>query len=444
MGLLDDLARHLQKLFEMYGREASSAGRRIDTLCRRLAESGFLPRSMVDEIDKVLGEVAQSLSSSSRHHHLPSAFADVANLPADDNPQAVRDVVATLWFRYNSSASWGVVALESAVTMEPPVPTATLSRFLLEVGERSLGGLDAVFTAWISKVGIVTIMKFMVDSKGIRFKEVVSDLMARGYLRLETIINSLVLAILENDLVHVPAAASDAQLITSNVATILHLVESAFGFGAQKSPAAPGELLRSIAAASHVARLLDGDHLLTFCRLAAALVALQRSKVIDRGVQETCSRILAGIRSLPSLAVAVARDPRGFAQSFLHSSEPGRCFASLRPQFLARLLELLEGGKQTTPTNPLSVEDWEHFISGLTVWRLDIAKVEVSAFLERYDTDETIQDGEKKEALHVLSEHLLDRVCSDKGHTYLGEQIVRCYRPKATEEVRSQARMLWS
>ena len=69
------------------------------------------------------------------------------------------------------------------------------------------------------------------------------------------------------------------------------------------------------------------------------------------------------------------------------------------------------------------------------MWRLAISKVEVQACLERLDLDHSLQDADKAEALHTLSRHFLDRVCSGEGHTYLGEQVVKCYHGPASDEV---------
>lgn len=88
-----------------------------------------------------------------------------------------------------------------------------------------------------------------------------------------------------------------------------------------------------------------------------------------------------------------------------------------------------------TPTNLVSTEDWDLFLSGLTIWRLAISKVEVQACLERLDLDDSLQETEKSGALNDLSRNFLDRVCSGEGHTYLGEQVVQCYHGRASDEV---------
>lgn len=88
-----------------------------------------------------------------------------------------------------------------------------------------------------------------------------------------------------------------------------------------------------------------------------------------------------------------------------------------------------------TPASLLSTEEWDLFLSGLTVWRLSISKVEVKACLERLDLDDSLEEKEKEDALHALSRHFLDRVCSGAGHTYLGEQVVQCYHGRASDEV---------
>lgn len=43
--------------------------------------------------------------------------------------------------------------------------------------------------------------------------------------------------------------------------------------------------------------------------------------------------------------------------------------------------------------------------------------------------------SEMVEALKTLSSHFLDRVGEGEGATWLGEQIVRCYHGKASDEV---------
>lgn len=88
----------------------------------------------------------------------------------------------------------------------------------------------------------------------------------------------------------------------------------------------------------------------------------------------------------------------------------------------------------------MSTEDWDLFLSGLTMWRLAISKVEVQACLERLDLDHSLGDADKAEALHTLSRHFLDRVCSGEGHTFLGEQVVKCYHGPASDEVKRASR----
>ncbi|KAL8280716.1 hypothetical protein RQP46_007039 [Phenoliferia psychrophenolica] len=78
-------------------------------------------------------------------------------------------------------------------------------------------------------------------------------------------------------------------------------------------------------------------------------------------------------------------------------------------------------------------------LSGLTIWRLADSKVEVQSCLERLDLDTSLQDGEKAEAFNSLSRQFLDRVCSGAGHTYLGEQVARCFHGRASDELVSVA-----
>lgn len=59
----------------------------------------------------------------------------------------------------------------------------------------------------------------------------------------------------------------------------------------------------------------------------------------------------------------------------------------------------------------------------------------MQACLERLDLDTALQDEEKAQALNTLSRHFLDRVCQGDGHMYLGEQVVRCYHGRASDEV---------
>lgn len=69
------------------------------------------------------------------------------------------------------------------------------------------------------------------------------------------------------------------------------------------------------------------------------------------------------------------------------------------------------------------------------MWRLAISKVEVEACLERLELDSSLTTEEKDAALHILSNHFLERVCTGEGQTYLGEQVVKCYHGTASDEV---------
>lgn len=88
-----------------------------------------------------------------------------------------------------------------------------------------------------------------------------------------------------------------------------------------------------------------------------------------------------------------------------------------------------------TPANLVSTEDWDIFLSGLTMWRLAVSKVEVEACLERLELDSSLTTEDKDGALHILSNHFLERVCTGEGQTYLGEQVVKCYHGTASDEV---------
>lgn len=87
------------------------------------------------------------------------------------------------------------------------------------------------------------------------------------------------------------------------------------------------------------------------------------------------------------------------------------------------------------PSNLGSTDGWDLFLSGLNVWRLSIAKIEVKACLEGLDLDGKLSIIEKADQLHALSQHFLDRVCLGDGHTYLGEQVVKCFNGRASDEV---------
>lgn len=91
--------------------------------------------------------------------------------------------------------------------------------------------------------------------------------------------------------------------------------------------------------------------------------------------------------------------------------------------------------RTASPASLGSTEELDIFLSGLTIWRLNISKVEVVACLERLELDQSISASERYAALHTLSKHFLERVCSGDGKSYLGEQVVRCYSGPASDEV---------
>lgn len=87
-----------------------------------------------------------------------------------------------------------------------------------------------------------------------------------------------------------------------------------------------------------------------------------------------------------------------------------------------------------SPASLGSTEELDIFLSGLSIWRLNVSKVELVACLERLELDPTISAVERHAALHTLSGHFLERVCGGDGKSYLGEQVVRCYSGTASDE----------
>lgn len=73
---------------------------------------------------------------------------------------------------------------------------------------------------------------------------------------------------------------------------------------------------------------------------------------------------------------------------------------------------------------------------------MNVSKIEIVACLERLELDPTISPPERYHALHTLSRHFLERVCSGDGRSYLGEQVVQCYSGLASDEVRTALRRI--
>ncbi|KDE04123.1 hypothetical protein MVLG_05415 [Microbotryum lychnidis-dioicae p1A1 Lamole] len=439
--------------------------RRLIALLRQFGRAQCLDATNLIKLEQDYQELVLSLSSSRpQQQSLPAGFPELQGLLIDSSPQAIAQLGTTLWYRYHAFENWAVIAIESGVQLLAGVSASTIVRFLREINERLPTGLEAQIGKWIAQMPSYS----MIATFGAHLSSGVAilllELVTGGILSPSALITLVILPVWRTLLnaassptspvshASVQAPSLDANLLQA-LDTITHIFGSlitrfshAFGGPASTEDLSntPAALLQRQRGDSRCASLFTQASLAELGKCVASL-AVQQDFWTTLGQHEraqTTGMLLVHLNSWPAFQTAVVRDPQVFASAVLDTAAVGAAplaTNSHRPKLLAALLLTLKDSSTAIPASLVSTEDWDIFLSGLTTWRLAVSKVEVQACLERLDLDNTISDAEKAEGLTTLSRHFLDRVCSGEGHTYLGEQIVKCYHGHASDQLVSVA-----
>lgn len=392
-------------------------------------------------------------------------ISDLSVLLLDRSPQSLTSITTTLWYRYHSYENWGVVVFDTCVQLLATVPAPTIALLLRGISERLPGGLEVeIGRSFASMAPRAITALFSGPFAGeleTLFVTLVLDGTVSGAVLLDTVIlvawRAALVGATTSDVTD-PATLRAIECVSTLFARVIGAddiipVSSSLVHS-------PAQLLERQRLASRRRSLYTHTTVLSLGRCISMLVLSQEVWTSNSQPEKAhaTSRTLSRFASSMSFQVSVAKDPQGLASAVLDGPfvEGIPAMPAARLKLLAALLLTLKDGSTgsshfpprlqrvltsflaATPASLVSTEDWDLFLSGLTSWRLAFSKVEVQACLERLDLDDSLSDAEKFEALHTLSEHFLDRVCTGMGHTYLGEEIVRCYHGRASDEVSSR------
>ncbi|GAA5899173.1 hypothetical protein JCM8208_003025 [Rhodotorula glutinis] len=444
--------------------------RRLLALLRRLGTAGCLSSTAKDTLEADIRNLASSLTASrAQTQALPSPLTEFQSLLIDSSPAAISQLASTLWFRYHAHPSWSTIALDSVLRMAPQLPPATATcpspaaALLRALHDRLPTGLEPVLARWISTMSAAQLCATFGGPDGPVRAALLNELVVEGTIGAIGMLKGVVLP-LRRVLLSLLTPAAAGQLVGTghalaptdpaaaqalhNTHTILSSVifsapEPAAAGTSPPSTSSPTTLATQQRLAARRASLGTRPALLAVAASLALLVVQQdvASVLGLPDLAESTGALFLRLGTLSELQTLVVRDPAAFKDAMLDSETVGAVpmIELFRPKLLAGLLLLLKDGGAATPASLVSTEDWDLFLSGLTLWRLSTSKVEVESCLERLELDDSISSADKVDALHTLSSHFLERVCSGEGQSYLGEQVVKCYKGSASDELVSVA-----
>jgi len=437
--------------------------RRLVRLIKLLGQADHLDQAAFSQFEADQAKLLSSLSASQSANHVPSAaLAELQALAFDNSHAAISQLAVTVWYRYQSFDNWIPVLLDSVVQLLGHVPAATVVAFLKEIADRLPGELDEQVGKWVAAMRARDAVVTFGGPLGPTLIEFVAGLVTEGLLSSPAAVK-LVLAPIWKGIIGEVTETSSVDLAAGALATMIPsqsnaLVTVAIIFsrllGGDETDEGPDSGLPSPAVSPFDLLARQRAHarqasLLTYASLAdvghcLALLVIQQELLVAAGAAECATQaaaVLTHLSALPPFQMLIARDPQALGTAMLGDGflKEMAVATVYRPRLLAGLLVALKDGTKPAVASLVSSEDWDLFLSGLTMWRLSISKVEVRAALERLELDQTLTEADKAEALHTLSAHFLDRVCSGAGHTFLGEQVVRCYHGRASDELVSVA-----
>ena len=393
----------------------------------------------------------QSLSSG-----VPQAQRLVSNLPelqgllVDHSPASIAQVATTLWYRYHSYENWGIVIFEASIQLLVIIPVPVIANLLRELHERLPAGLDGMLEKWMGSVSESNLVDLAGGGLSGLLVELISTLASEGHITGSILLGSFVVPA-------ITAILNSSSDRTTALRSTLDLVAALLGSTGTEG-ATSTTLFAKHRSSSRRATLFTLPNLPIVGQLIALLHVTQSlTPSLPPDSLEVITKFFKSICGSSAFRGIVAKEPERLASSMLESRFAKGVVekSTYRSQILVGLLSCLKNGKTgesptllspliehnadsrrvDAPANLVSREDWDVFLSSLTIWRLAISKVEVQACLQGLDLDQSLSESKKQEALHNLARHFLDRVCLSGGETYLGEQVVRCYHGKASDEV---------
>lgn len=380
---------------------------------------------------------------------LAMKLPEIHTILENQTPESIAQTATTLWYRYHAFENWGVVIVDAAVQLLSSLSVAAVTMLLRELNERLALGVDGHLGRWISTMTASEIATLFSGELGVPLAELLAGLAADGTISGSNVLRSVVLPVLT------ALVQTTARRQLAAWTPISSLLTAILGEGVS-SEVTPTNLVVLLRTSSRRATFFTRQTLPDVGR-CLVLLLVQRAlwaKTDEVEMVKQATTLLVLLSSSSPFRKVVAQEPQALAAAMLESpfATTANAQESYRPMILAGLLFCLNNGASgpsspfflhaadhpaDTPANLVSNEDWDAFLSGLNVWRLAISKIEVQACLEGLDLDDSRSGKEKLEALNKLSSHFLDRVCLGDSQTFLGEQVVKCYHGRATDEVRS-------
>ncbi|GAA6032599.1 hypothetical protein JCM8097_004834 [Rhodosporidiobolus ruineniae] len=440
--------------------------RRLLTLLHPFSSSDLLPAKVKQLVHIESHTLLSTPATPLDHHPLVTPIGELQSLFVDSSPIAIDQVASTITSRYSGYDNWGSVALDGLVQLLPRLgsvePAVDLARALQE---RSTASIEYGLVAWIAAMTPEQLVETFGGPASGFLPDFLAGLVLSGLVSAAVAVKDVVFPAWSAVLGPHAAAAVDSptlDLDPSVLAAIgaLHATIAALILPSEEalqvswtstdvdvdsaSPSqSPSTLALSQRQAARRASLFTSTRLFVLAQLFAFL-SVEQDVLTAAGhpdLAESTGALFLRLAGLSELLAVVLRDPAAFRNSMLE----GIVLKGLprveayRPKLLGGVLVVLKDGGAETPANLASTEDWDLFLSGLTLWRLPVSKVEVEACLERLDLDMSLSATEKSEALHALSQHFVERVCSGEGQSCLGEQVVKCYHGSASDELVSVA-----
>ncbi|GAA5871328.1 hypothetical protein JCM16303_000717 [Sporobolomyces ruberrimus] len=466
LGGMSELA---EALVSVLATSSGSSRRRLLACLRPLAVAGYLKgpeNETVLSASQPLLTIAAPLVSSTTQASTPSPLVELQVLATDSTPATIAQLANTLCSRYigSTNESWLGLVIDSSVQILAQLSgIEPIVGLFKEIDERLGKGLEPALIRWMRSKPPQNLVPILGGAQGSQLVALLSELVVEGVLSLPVLVSDGFLPIWRSILVLVlsdlakhtaengtsplplePTLSRTLSILTDALARAVD-VPSSDGSNAHPYPAplSSSAILTQQRKSVRLGCLFTPVSLPTVSSLLALLVlqqeVLSAANLTDDA--QAASALFLRIVSLQQFQALVVKVPQsvrvGMLESDFVKSLPS--FERFKPKLLAGLLVALKDGGEATPANLVSTEDWDLFLSGLTIWRLAVSKVEVEACLERLDIDSTLSNENRSEAVHTLSNHFLERVCAGQGQTYLGEQVVKCYHGAASDELVSVA-----
>ncbi|GEM07901.1 mediator complex, subunit Med12 [Rhodotorula toruloides] len=462
---LADLGTAVLRAFDSLKAVEGPHRRRLLAFLQSLAAAGYLPAQAKETIDTEMRNLslpspASTLSASNpKTPPLPYPLPEIQTLLVDSSDVAIAQLASTLWFRYHSHPDWATATLESVLHILPQLDSIEpVVAVLQTVHDRVCAGIGPAVARWAESSSVPAVAAVLGGQGGSRVAGLFGRLVIEGVLSAPFVLDKVVMPVRRallsqlTALTEPSAASSDpavfralqrSHAILSDVIALPHARTESSDLMETDEPGQTSSTTPATLAAEqrrHSRRIALGTRAaLPAVAQAISLLVIEQEVANVLAVEDlarpACD-FLVQLGTVPELQTLFTRDPKALRDGMLRSPALATIprIEKFRPKLLLGLLAMLKDGGASTPANLVSTEDWDVFLSGLTLWRLAVSKVEVEASLERLESDVAISAADKAAAMHTLSEHFLDRICGGNGQSFLGEQIVRCYDGGAASE----------